>query len=96
MSGQAGRLPDALINVPDSGDTVVLVDYMNGPNVFANLFRVTPDGDEVWRATPPDTGPDAWTQARLDGDQVVAFSYSCFEVRLDLATGREISREFMK
>jgi hypothetical protein len=75
---------------------VVLLDYMDGPNVFANLFRVTADGDELWRATPPDTGPDAWTRARIDGNQVVAGSWSGFEVRFDLATGREISREFTK
>jgi hypothetical protein len=84
------------MNVPDCDDTLVLLDYMNGPNLFANLFRITAGGDEVWRAVPPNTGPDAWTQARIEGDEVVAFSWSCFEVRLDLATGYEISRVFTK
>jgi hypothetical protein len=87
-------MPENLLNVPGSSDTVVLLDYMDGPNVFANLFRVTADGDEVWRATPPGSGPNSWTQARIEGDEVVAKSWSGFEVRLDLASGAERQRTY--
>ena len=82
--------------VPCSSDTVVLLDYMDGTNVFANLFRVTDEGIEVWRATPPGSGPNSWTAARIEGDEVVAYSWSGFTVRLDLATGGERSRVFTK
>ena len=85
-----------MLSVPGSDDTVVLLDYMDGPNVFENLLRVTAEGDVVWRPRPPDTGPDAWVQARIDGDEVVAYSWSGFVVRFDLATGVERGREFMK
>jgi outer membrane protein assembly factor BamB len=85
-----------MLVVPGSADTVVLLDYMGGPNVFENLLRVTPDGDEVWRPRPPGSGPDAWVQARIEGDEVVAYSWSGFVVRLDLATGTERNREFVK
>ena len=69
---------------------------MDGPKVNANLARVSPGGAGVWRAEPPDAEPDAWTSARIEGDEVVACSWSCYEVRLELATGRELSRVFAK
>lgn len=82
--------------VPGSTDTIVLLDYMDGPSVFANLVRVTSDGAEVWRATPPQPGSDAWTFARIEGHEVVANSWSGYEVRLDIVSGRERSRTFTK
>jgi outer membrane protein assembly factor BamB len=87
---------EVLLNVPGSSDTVVLLDYMDGPNVFDNLFRVREDGTEVWRATPPGSGPNSWTKARIEGDEVIAYSWSGFVVRLDIATGAERDRTFVK
>ena len=79
-----------------AGDELVLFDYMDGPKVFANLVRRR-GGVEVWRAAPPlPTSPDAWVSARVEGDEVVAQSWSGFRVRLDLADGSEIEREFTK
>ena len=89
-------MTDKILNVPGSADSVVLLDYVGGPNVFANLFRGRDDGTEVWRATPPGSGPNAWTNARLEGEEVVAHSWSDFTVRLDLATGEELGRVFTK
>lgn len=82
--------------VPGSSDELVLLDYMGGPNVFANLFRRTPAGVDVWRAAPPSTGPDAWVSAAVEGDRVLAQSWSGWRVVLDLATGVEIDRTFTK
>ena len=39
---------------------------------------------------------DAWTAVRLEQGQVIAYSWSCFEARLDLETGKEIDRQFTK
>ena len=39
---------------------------------------------------------DAWTAVQVNGNEVVANSWSCFQVRLDLDTGREIARQFTK
>lgn len=89
-------MPDVALCVPGSSDEVVLLDYMDGPNVFANLFRRREDGTEVWRAVPPGTGTNAWTQAQIEGDEVVAHSWSGFVVRLDLATGIERDSTFVK
>ncbi len=78
------------------GDELVLFDYVDGPKVFANLIRRR-GSVEVWRAAPPlPTSPDAWVSARVEGDEVVAQSWSGFRVWLDLADGSEIRREFTK
>jgi hypothetical protein len=39
----------------------------------------------VDRAAPTNGGDDAWTVVRIDGDQVVAYSWSCYMVSIDLA-----------
>jgi hypothetical protein len=43
-------VPDQLMAVPDSSDTVVLLDYMGGPNVLANLFPSVSTMPEADRA----------------------------------------------
>jgi hypothetical protein len=44
----------------------------------------------------PGSRPNASTQARIEGDAVVAYSWSGFTVRLDRATGEELERVFTK
>ena len=87
----------AIITIPGTSDALLLEDYWEGPKVFANLSRVREDGTVVWRAAPPlPTSSDSWTQARVEGTEVTAYSWSGFLVRLDLESGQEISREFVK
>src|ERR1051326_9135747 len=87
----------AIITIPGTSDALLLEDYWEGAKVFANLSRVREDGTVVWRADPPlPTEPDSWTQARVEGTEVAAHSWSGFLVRLDLESGQEISREFVK
>jgi len=86
-----------VIDIPDTTDSLLLEDYWTGPKVFTNLHRVSQDGTHVWDASPPlPTSPDSWTRATIEGEFVVAHSWSGFIVRLDLSTGRELSREFVK
>jgi hypothetical protein len=54
------------------------------------------DGSVDWRALPPEGASDAWVTVYLDGNEVVANSWSCWRVRFDLATGIETSRLFTK
>jgi hypothetical protein len=76
---------------------VVLLDYMAGPKKFANLLRIRIDGTIAWQANPPDhSGNDAFVEFRWDGDEVVANSWSCYQVRLDPLTGRVRSQVFVK
>ncbi len=91
------RPRDMVHRVPGTSDELVLIDYMAGPQVFANLFRRKTDGAEVWRAAPPvGANPDAWVDARIEGDHVVAQTWSGWTVVLDLASGMEQDRAFTK
>jgi hypothetical protein len=85
------------IGIPDSQDILELVPTSDGLGYIASVIRRRHDGSAAWTALAPrnDTA-DAWTAVRVDGHQVVANSWSCFEVRLDLNTGLEITRTFTK
>ncbi len=105
--GESGRIlwtgkPDgypakAVLPLPESEDAVVLLDYMAGPKVFANLVRISPTGEVVWRSDPPETSmPDAWVQCEWRGNDLYVNSWSGYRVKLDLATGRPRTSEFVK
>jgi hypothetical protein len=78
-----------------SGDRL-LIDEGDDAALRGSLALVREDGSEVWRVMPPRGSGDRWTEARLDGDRVSAFSWSCYRVTLDAATGTEIDRVFTK
>jgi hypothetical protein len=78
-----------------STDRLVIDEGENVP-LRGSLALVRADGSEVWRVTPPDGVKDRWTEARLDGEHVTAFSWSCYRVTLDARTGAELSRLFTK
>lgn len=73
--------------VIDDGDDVML---------HGTLALIRADGSEAWRVAAPSGATDHWTEARFDGERVVAFSWSCYSVTLDAATGDELSRAFTK
>jgi hypothetical protein len=76
---------------------VVLLDYMSGPKNFANLLRVGIDGTVAWRASPPDrSGNDAFVEFSWEGSELVANSWSCYQVRIDPLTGTVTSQVFTK
>jgi hypothetical protein len=54
------------------------------------------DGSEVWRVMPPQGSHDRWSEVHVDGEHIVAFSWSCYRVTLDAATGGELGRTFTK
>ena len=84
--------------IPGTDDAIVMTDLFDSEvtGVEANLFRATSDGAVIWRASPPGPGPDCWSEYEVVGSVVEAFSWSCFRVRLDIATGAELSRTFTK
>src|SRR5919197_5329849 len=78
----------AVIPLPNSDDAVVMLDRMAGPKNFANVLRLTPGGQVVWRLNPPEPSmPDAWVQCDWVGDDLYANSWSGYRVRIDLANG---------
>jgi hypothetical protein len=87
----------AVIPLPSTDDVLELAPTADGFGYTASITRRRRDGAATWTALPPrDDMDDAWTAVRVDGKEVVANSWSCFEVRLDLDTGQEIARQFTK
>ncbi|HTA10481.1 MAG TPA: hypothetical protein VK836_18310 [Streptosporangiaceae bacterium] len=85
------------IPIPDSDDELELAPTADGFGYTASITRRRSDGSAAWTALPPlGERQDAWTTVQLQGHQVVANTWSAFEVHLDLKTGREIGREFTK
>lgn len=83
--------------IPDSTDVLVLDQSFSPSGHFASISRRAADGEVVWIVQPPvrSTG-DAWVAVRIEGTSVLANTYSCYLVALDLVTGEELSRKFTK
>lgn len=80
------------------GNVVVrCLNYMRfGPD---NLFAVDRTGTELWRAdasTATGSYNDAWTGVQLREGRLEAFTWSCFRVEIDPASGEILSRVFTK
>jgi hypothetical protein len=82
------------IAIPGADEYIALSRDDHG--YIAQIELCQRDGTVRWRVLPPDGGEDAWTQVRVDGDMVVANSWSCWQVRLALTTGKELGRVFTK
>ena len=83
--------------IPDSDDILDLAPADDGLGCAASITRRGSDGSVRWTAIPPKVEPqDARTAVRLEGQRVIANSWSCYLVQLDLETGNEIARTFTK
>jgi hypothetical protein len=85
-------------SIPGSEHGLALYDYYrprkrSGP--FQNLVRVQADGSIIWRASLP-TGDDTYTAAEMDGEKLVAWSWQCYRVQIDIETGRILEQTFTK
>lgn len=67
-----------------------------GDGYIASITRRGPGGEVAWQCLPPDGERDAWVSVTLDGDDVVANSWSGWHIRLSLADGTEMDRRFTK
>jgi len=80
--------------LPGTDDCIVIVEYQQG-DVHNNVFRVGPDGEIVWRAeSAPEYG--AYTDVKVEGDHISAYSWSGYRVTLDWARGTIIDKLFVK
>jgi hypothetical protein len=82
------------IPLVDSTDRLELVTHADGH--VAVIVRVRQDGSASWRAAPPEGAADARVTVSLQGQQVVANSWSGWLVHLDAETGFETERRFTK
>ena len=85
------------IPIPDSDDTLDLAPTDDGLGYAASITRRGADGSVRWTAIPSEgTTRDAWMAVRLEGPRVIANSWSCYLVQLDLETASEVARTFTK
>jgi hypothetical protein len=89
-----------VLDAREIDDTIVVVyDYMSFPrgepsrNLFAYSRRT---GDELWRAEDIGAGAiDGYTGV-ISESPLIVFNFACFECRIDLQTGKVISKVFTK
>jgi hypothetical protein len=91
---------EEVIPIPNSDDCITLLRYWNDPRSFRNLVRVHGEGQIVWAAELPEEedpeDPDAYVSAELFEGELTANSWSAYQVKLDLDTGRILARTFTK
>ena len=82
--------------VPGSADVLLLTDYTDARPGVGNLCRLRTDGTEAWRVAPDLLSGDVWTVVRVEGDTCVGYTWQGWDIELDLATGKERGRHFVK
>ena len=85
MSDEIGPAVSGALDLPRTEDGYI-----------ASITQREPSGAAAWRALPPEGDRDAWVRVTVDGDVVVANSWSGWQVRLSLQDGTEMSRCFTK
>jgi len=77
------------VPIPASCDTIVLLDWMSDEAKDGrNLVRMTPEGQVVWRATPPENAPqDSFVAVEWEGDVLTANTWNCCRVTVDVDSG---------
>ncbi len=89
-------------SLPNTEDGIVCFNYLqqarfgrHKPIPVSNLVRLKPDCSIIWRAELP-YPDDRYVEFRFDGEQLVAFSYGCFRMKLDLSNGKIVEKVFTK
>jgi hypothetical protein len=91
-----GRGAQAVLPIACSDDVIVLIEKAaRSPGAFRNLLRVSKDGAIVWRAGLP-TDRDWYVSAKWRGALLIANSWSCHSVVVDVDTGRPLQSVFTK
>ena len=88
---------DLEVPFPGSDDVIECPPDPDGCGYAVSINRRRPAGTIVWTLEPPlGGGHDVWTSVQFEQGQLVAFSWSCYLVRIDPDTGAELSRVFTK
>jgi hypothetical protein len=79
------------IEIPGSSDFIQLVPYdaFGRPKHFRNLLRCSSSGEHLWVAELP-TIPgenDAYVNAEVENGRLLAWSWSCYRIELNLHSG---------
>jgi hypothetical protein len=80
----------------DDTRCLILLDRMaSKQEIFENLLCVERNGDVVWKAKLPEQ-PDSFVEFELTPNGLRAWTWSCWMLTLDLATGKILERQFVK
>jgi hypothetical protein len=84
------------VELPQGG-AITLYDWMADDIQYGrNLARTDANGNEQWRARPLDPANDFFTQFELSGTDLVAWTWSCYHVAVDVETGTVTTLYFTK
>jgi len=90
-----------VVGIVGTDDAVVLLDPETGPRNalghlkgWPNLVRVTPHGQVTWRIEAG--SHDVWVGVKIEGDRIIANTWSGFRRELDPASGRVLAEQFTK
>ena len=67
------------IAIADSPDRLLLTTHDQGLAGFTTLARVSDDGKELWRVSPPEP-QDSWVDVEESEGRVIATSWSCWRI----------------
>lgn len=79
-----------ILEVPGSSDFIQLppFDAPDRPKHFQNLSRCSASKESVWVADlPTRSEPDAYVDVQVEGNRVIAWSWSCYQVELSVDSG---------
>lgn len=80
----------------DGNFAIVLIDPgAEKSSKFENLLCLDRNGNVVWRAGLP-AAPDSFLSFSILSDSVEGVTWSGFKVLLDLVSGQELKRDFVK
>jgi hypothetical protein len=94
-----GCLVRSVLAIPNDDDCIVLCEReQTSPKVFANLFRVSPQGNIVWIAKTPESiaVPDRYVHMEMVHGELFANSWTSYRVRIDTRSGRIVEAIFTK
>lgn len=78
------------------GRCIILLDRdASKEKVFENLLCIEHSGQVAWKAELPDQ-PDSFVEFEATANSLIAWTWSCWMMRLDPATGKTIERKFVK
>jgi hypothetical protein len=79
-----------IMAVPGSSDFIQLLPYdgVGTPKYFQNLSRCSASGESLWIAElPTRSDGDAHVDAQIEGNRIIAWSWSCYRVELSIDSG---------
>jgi len=84
-------------HLPDGGRLVVF-DFQKNPKFrLNNLVCFDAEGQELWTAElPKNTGPDWFVGVAVKNEMILARTWSCFDLTLDLKSGKILTAAWTK